>query len=83
MKQRRDEKRRRLTTGERVFAWSHTLIVALLVPVGVLLLLLGDDGTTHAAGIVLLILALLGNAVPVSPFLRARVRRREQSQRTE
>lgn len=65
-----------LTRGERVFAWSYTLLVSLLAPVGVVLLITGS-GAAHGVGIALLVLGLLAMAVPISPFLRARVRRRE------
>jgi hypothetical protein len=72
----REERRRLLTRGERVFAWSYTLLVSLLAPVGVVLLIAGS-GAAHGVGIALLVLGLLAMAVPISPLLRARVRRRE------
>jgi hypothetical protein len=72
----RDERRRLLTRGERVFAWSYTLLASLLVPVGVVLLIVGG-GAAHDVGIALLVVGLLAMAVPISPFFKARVRRRE------
>jgi hypothetical protein len=48
----------------------------LLAPVGVVLLIVGS-GAAHGVGIALLVLGLLAMAVPISPLLRARVRRRE------
>jgi hypothetical protein len=72
----RAERRRLLTRGERVFARSYTLLASLLVPVAVVLLVVGS-GATRGVGIALLVVGLLAMAVPISPFLRARVRRRE------
>lgn len=72
----REECRRVLTRGERVFAWSYTVLASLLAPVGVVLLIMGS-GAAHGVGIALLVVGLLAMAVPISPFLRARVRRRE------
>jgi len=40
-------------------------------------LLLFGSGATHGVGIALLVIGLLAMAVPISPLLRARVRRRE------
>jgi Zn-dependent protease with chaperone function len=76
LKRGREERRRVLTTGERVFAWSYTVLSSLLIPAGVVLLLTGS-GATHGIGIVLLAIGLLAMAVPISPLLRARVRQRE------
>jgi hypothetical protein len=76
LRQRREEQRKLLTRGERVFAWSFTLAPSLLV-LGGIALLVGSKGTWHGLGIALLIAALLLMAFPISPFLRARVRRRE------
>ena len=72
----REERRRLLTRGERVFARSYTFLVSLLAPFGVVLLIWGS-GAAHDVGIALLVVALFAMAVPISPFLRARVRRRE------
>ena len=41
------------------------------------MLLLFGSGATHGVGIALLVIGLLAMAVPISPLLRARVRRRE------
>jgi hypothetical protein len=65
-----------VTRGERVFARSYTLLASLLVPVAIVLLIVGS-GAAHGVGIALLVVGLLAMAVPISPFLRARVRRRE------
>lgn len=54
----REERRRLLTPGERVFAWSYTVLTSLLVPAGVVLLLSGS-GATHGVGIALLVIGLL------------------------
>ncbi len=75
MKRRREERRRLLTRGERAFAWSLTFAPSLLVLGGISLLVWGK-GAGHGVGIALLIVALLLMAVPISPFLQARVRRR-------
>jgi len=48
----------------------------LLVPVGVVLLIVGS-GAAHGVGIASLLVGPLAMAVPISPFLKARVRRRE------
>jgi len=48
----------------------------LLAPVGVVLLIVGS-GVAHGVGIALLVVGLFAMAVPISPLLRARVRRRE------
>ncbi len=77
---RRSRKVRRelLTLGERVFAWTMTLFGVIAVPAGIIILLSGDSGL-RAMGIGLLIVALVVTAVPVSPILQARVRRRQQA----
>jgi hypothetical protein len=80
LKRGQEERRRVLTTGERVFAWSYTVLSSLLIPVGVVLLLAGN-GATHGIGIALLAIGLLAMAVPISPLLRAKVRRREAQAR--
>lgn len=76
LKRGRRERRRLLTTGERVAAWSLTIAPSLLVLGGIVLLVWGD-GAGHGVGIALLIVGLLVMAAPTSPLLRARVRRRE------
>lgn len=76
LKRGRDERRRLLTRGERFVAWSLVIAPSFLVLGGVALLVRGE-GAGHDVGIALLIVALLMKAVPASPLLRARVRRRE------
>lgn len=72
----REERLRLLTRGERAFLWSYTILSSLLAPVGVVLLVFGGSAVRGIA-LVCLFLGLLAMAVPISPFLRARVRRRE------
>ena len=76
MKRNREARRKLLTRGERVFLMSSTLLSSLLAPAAVVLLLFGG-GSVRIIGIVLLLVALLLMAVPITPFMRARVRRRE------
>jgi hypothetical protein len=76
LKRRREERRRLLTRGERALAWSLAFAPSLLAVGGVALLVRGR-GAGHGAGIVLLVVALFLMAVPISPFLQARVRRRK------
>jgi cytochrome c biogenesis protein CcdA len=57
-------------------AWAFALLPSPLALVGVVLLIGGGSGA-RVVGIVLLVLFLLGMTVPISPFLKARVRRRE------
>ena len=73
----RAQLRAELTPGERRFFYAYGLVSPLLAPAGIGLVVWGDS-STRGAGIALLIVALLVTAVPVSPFLRARVRRREK-----
>ncbi len=72
----REERRQLLTKPERFVAWAFALLPSLLALVGVVLLIGGGSGA-RVLGIVLLVLSLLGMTVPISPFLKARVRRRE------
>ena len=67
-----------LTRGERMFAYSYTALGVLLIPTAVLMTVLGH-GSTRTLGLILLLLAVVHMAVPITPFLRARVRRRERS----
>jgi hypothetical protein len=76
LKRRREERRRLLTRGERTFAWTLAFAPSLLVVGGIALLLWGK-GAGHGVGIALLVVTLLLMAVPISPFLQARVRRRK------
>lgn len=66
-----------LTPGERIFLRVWMLVIMVLPIASGLLAVLGR-GTVRVVGIVLLILALFLTAVPISPFVNARVRRREQ-----
>jgi drug/metabolite transporter (DMT)-like permease len=76
LKRGREQRRGLLTGGERAFAWSLAVVPSLLALGGIALLVWGK-GNGHGVGIALLIVALLLMAVPISPLLRARVRRRE------
>jgi hypothetical protein len=66
-----------LTPGERRFAYGYTALGVILPPTAIGLVVFGTR-STRGVGIGLLLLALLVMAVPISPFLRARVRRREE-----
>lgn len=81
MRRRRRVRRELLTLGERVFAWTMALFGVLAVLAGIVILLSGDSGL-RVVGIVLLLVALVVMAVPISPILQARVRRRQQSTRS-
>jgi hypothetical protein len=70
----RERRRERLTRGERILGWSLALGPGVLLILAVALLLSDDD---RAVGIALLIVALVGMAVPIGPLLGAKVRRRE------
>jgi hypothetical protein len=70
----RERRRERLTRGERILGWSLALGPGVLVILAVVLLL-SDEA--RALGIALLIVALVGMAVPIAPLLGAKVRRRE------
>jgi hypothetical protein len=61
---------------ERVVGWSLEVLPSLLLIGGVVLLVWGT-GSGHGVGVALLIVALFVMAAPISPFLKARVRRRE------
>jgi hypothetical protein len=75
LRRNREERRRLLTRGERIFGWTFAFLPAVGAVVAVLLLLGGS--APRAIGIGLLILALLVAATPISPILNARARRRE------
>jgi hypothetical protein len=70
----REVRRKRLTRGERILGWTLALGPGVLVVVAVALLLLDHARTV---GIGLLVVALVLMAMPVSPLLGAKVRRRE------
>lgn len=78
MRRRRRVRRELLTPGERVFAWTMAVFGVVAVPAGIVILLSGESGL-RVVGIVLLLVALVVMAVPASPILRARVRRRQRS----
>jgi hypothetical protein len=81
MRRRRRARRELLTLGERVVAWTMVFLSAVLAPAGVIILLLGGSGP-RSVGIALLVLALFVMAVPISPILQARVRRRQRASRS-
>jgi hypothetical protein len=80
MRRNREDRRRLLTRGERIVGWSFAFLPPLLVFVGVVVL---ANGAGKGLGIALLVVGLLLMLVPVSPILRARVRRREERARKE
>jgi hypothetical protein len=77
LRRSRAQTRKQLTPGERRFAYGYTAVGIVLPPLAIGLLVFGV-GSTRGVGIGLLIVALGMMAVPISPFLRARVRRRER-----
>jgi len=74
MRRLREVRRKRLTRGDRILGWTLALGPGVLVVIAVALLLFDH---ARAVGIALLIVALVVMAVPVSPLLGAKVRRRE------
>lgn len=80
MRRRRRQRRELLTRGERIVAWTMVLLSAVLVPAGLVILLSGGSGL-RPVGIALLVVALVVMAVPISPILQARVRRRQRASR--
>ena len=76
----RGELRDQLTPGERVFFYLWTALILLLPLATVGCLFLGH-GTVRGVGIGLAFLTLVFYAIPLSPILRARIKRR-QSRRT-
>jgi hypothetical protein len=77
MRGSRAKLREQLTPWERRFFYGYALISPLLAPLAIALLLFGPSGMRDV-GIGLLLVALVVVAVPISPILRARIRRREQ-----
>jgi hypothetical protein len=73
----RAQLREELTSGERLFLYAYSLVAPLLAPAAILLLVFGAS-STRGVGIGLLLVALVTMAVPISPVLRARVRRRDE-----
>lgn len=82
LRRSRQTRRELLTRGERIVAWTTVLMSVVLVPAGVVILLSGDSGL-HFVGIAMLVLALVVAAVPISPILQARVRRRQRTSRSQ
>jgi hypothetical protein len=80
MRRRRRARRELLTLGERMVAWMMVFLSAVLAPAGVIILL-SAGSSLRPVGIALLVLALIVMAVPISPILQARVRRRQQASR--
>jgi hypothetical protein len=80
MRRRRKVRRELLTLGERIVAWTTVFLSAVLVLAGVIILLSGDS-SLRFVGIAMLVLALVVAAVPMSPILQARVRRRQRDRR--
>ena len=68
--------RDQLTVGERLAAYCY-LLISVVVPPSAAGLLMFGGATQRPVGIGLLLLALVLFAVPLSPILRARVRRRQ------
>jgi len=81
MRRRRKVRRELLSIGERIVAWTMVLLSAVLVPAGVIILLSGGS-SLRPVGIALLVLALVVMAIPISPILQARVRRRQRASRS-
>jgi len=77
MRRRRRGRRELLTLGERVVVWMMLFLSVVLAPAGVIILLSGDS-SLRFVGIAMLVLALVVAAVPISPILQARVRRRQR-----
>jgi uncharacterized membrane protein YdfJ with MMPL/SSD domain len=75
LRQKRAQTRTLLTPGERRFLYGYTILGTLLPPLAVGLLVFGGAGT-RGVGVAVLVLALLTLAVPISPFLSSRARRR-------
>jgi hypothetical protein len=74
---KRAQIRTELTPGERRFFYGYTLLSVLSPSLGILLAIFGS-GTTRIVGIAILGVALLTMAIPISPFLRARISRRSK-----
>jgi hypothetical protein len=78
LRRSRRARRELLTRRERVSAWTMLFLSVVLAPAGVIVLLSGGS-SLRFVGIVLLVLALIVMAVPISPILQARVRRRQRA----
>jgi len=80
LRRSRQARRELLTRGERIFAWTMVFLSVVFAPAAVIILLSGDS-SLRFMGIAMLVLALVVAAVPISPILQARVRRRQQASR--
>lgn len=76
MRRNREARRELLTRGERAVGWLLAFLPTILLVGAIALLISGHGAAAHALGIALLILTLVVAAVPISPLLSARVRRR-------
>lgn len=74
----RAELRTQLTPGERLFAYSWLVLTMALPFAGAVLV--GAGKGTRAIGIGLLAAGLIFVAIPISPILKARIRRRQEKQ---
>jgi hypothetical protein len=72
----RRELRQQLTVGERVFYYTWSTLI-LVLPIVAFALAAFGSGTVRAVGVILLFVTLIVYAVPISPILRRRIRRRE------
>jgi hypothetical protein len=77
IRRRRRARRELLTLTERIVVWTMVLLSAALAPAGLIILLTAGSGL-RPVEIALLVLALVVMAVPISPILQARVRRRQR-----
>lgn len=73
LRAKRHFRREHMTRPERALVWTLVFGPTLLVLVAVALLV---SGRSHALGIGLLLVALVGFAVPVRPVVIAKVQRR-------
>jgi hypothetical protein len=80
MRRSRRARRELMTLGERIVAWTMLFLGSTLAPAGVIILLTAGS-SLRPVGIALLVLALVVMAVPTSPILQARVRRRRRASR--
>jgi hypothetical protein len=65
-----------LSRGERAFFFVWFVVAFVLGPVGMVLVLASED--TRAVGLVCLVASVVQMAVPLTPILKARVKRRER-----
>jgi hypothetical protein len=78
----RSELREQLTSGELAFWYGMVVLVLVLPALAICVLILGGNDL-RGVGIGLLFVTIVVYAVPVSPILRARVRRREARARQD